>query len=224
MANVRHSSLTGSDLHEPKSVATASDNETYVADGVGSGTWKEPEPKGVSGANSGDVYIADGAGSGSWLPFGGAEYGEMAITNNSTAISLTAASDGTLNTDSDYTKVDSGLWTSTNANGVTFDASGYLLIDTTGLYEVSFWCSSFVAATGTNLYAFKYSTDDTNTTLSPRKIKRQSNNAGDYGAIAASGYVNLTAGDKVSMWVACDASTNFTIEDGGLTVVLLDAT
>lgn len=39
MAN--HSSLTGSDLHEPKGVATATSNKAYISDGVGSGVWKK---------------------------------------------------------------------------------------------------------------------------------------------------------------------------------------
>jgi len=40
MANVEHSSLTGSALHEPKGVATASSGEAYVANGSGSGVWQ----------------------------------------------------------------------------------------------------------------------------------------------------------------------------------------
>ena len=38
MANSAHSTLTGSDLHEPKGYATASADTVYVADGAGSGT------------------------------------------------------------------------------------------------------------------------------------------------------------------------------------------
>ncbi|AAG02613.1 gp29 [Roseobacter phage SIO1] len=40
MANVEHSSLTGSALHEPKGTATANSGEVYVANGSGSGTWQ----------------------------------------------------------------------------------------------------------------------------------------------------------------------------------------
>jgi hypothetical protein len=36
-----HSTLTGSDLHEPKGVAAASANTVYVANGSGSGTWRK---------------------------------------------------------------------------------------------------------------------------------------------------------------------------------------
>jgi hypothetical protein len=39
MANVTHSSLTGSDLHEPKGVASASSGKVYISDGSGSGHW-----------------------------------------------------------------------------------------------------------------------------------------------------------------------------------------
>lgn len=39
MANVEHSTLTGSDLHEPKGITGAAANEVYVADGAGSGSW-----------------------------------------------------------------------------------------------------------------------------------------------------------------------------------------
>lgn len=35
-----HNTLTGSELHEPKGVASASEGMAYVADGSGSGTWK----------------------------------------------------------------------------------------------------------------------------------------------------------------------------------------
>jgi hypothetical protein len=40
MSNVSHASLTGIELHESKGVATAAANTLYVADGVGSGTWR----------------------------------------------------------------------------------------------------------------------------------------------------------------------------------------
>lgn len=39
MANVAHSTLTGSELHEPKGADTASLGTVYVADGAGSGSW-----------------------------------------------------------------------------------------------------------------------------------------------------------------------------------------
>lgn len=40
MANVQHSVLTGSALHEPKGAAGANSGSVYVANGSGSGTWQ----------------------------------------------------------------------------------------------------------------------------------------------------------------------------------------
>lgn len=37
MADVQHSTLTGTDLHEPKGAAAASSGEAFIADGLGSG-------------------------------------------------------------------------------------------------------------------------------------------------------------------------------------------
>lgn len=37
----QHATLTGSNLHEPKGVASANSDEVYVADGAGSGAWTD---------------------------------------------------------------------------------------------------------------------------------------------------------------------------------------
>lgn len=44
MANVLHSSLTTTDLHEPKGVAAATSGQVYIANGAGSGAWTTPDP------------------------------------------------------------------------------------------------------------------------------------------------------------------------------------
>jgi hypothetical protein len=41
MANVNHSTLTDPFLHEPKGIAAAPAGQVYIADGAGSGDWKE---------------------------------------------------------------------------------------------------------------------------------------------------------------------------------------
>lgn len=41
MTNVSHATLTGSQLHEPKGVATAALGQVYVANGSGSGSWTD---------------------------------------------------------------------------------------------------------------------------------------------------------------------------------------
>jgi hypothetical protein len=41
MATIEHSALTTGELHEPKGIATANPNSVYVADGAGSGQWRQ---------------------------------------------------------------------------------------------------------------------------------------------------------------------------------------
>lgn len=41
MPTVQHKTLTDPDLHEPKGVSSATNGQVYVADGAGSGAWKE---------------------------------------------------------------------------------------------------------------------------------------------------------------------------------------
>ena len=43
MANVNHSTLTGTTLHEPKGVAAAATGKVYVSNGSGSGAWTAKE-------------------------------------------------------------------------------------------------------------------------------------------------------------------------------------
>lgn len=42
MTTKAHSTLTGSDLHEPKGAASATSGQVYVANGAGSGVWTTP--------------------------------------------------------------------------------------------------------------------------------------------------------------------------------------
>ena len=88
-----HVDLTDPELHEPKGVAAATSNQTYVANGAGSGSWSEPEPKGISGATSGQVYIADGASSGAWTTQTLTELYMRNVSNGANSTSCTASTD-----------------------------------------------------------------------------------------------------------------------------------
>ena len=192
--NIPHKNLTGANLHEPK---------------------------GIENASAGDVYIADGVDSGAWTEPGGAVYGEMKVITNGTAQTLASASDGTLNTSSDYVQVDSGIWEAGELSGMTFDSDGYLLIATSGIYTVTFFAS--IASAGATLGAVKFSVDNTNGTLSPRKLSRKYSAGGDVGAMAATSLVSLTAGDKFSIFTAVTTGTDVTFIDCGASAILLKA-
>jgi hypothetical protein len=181
------------------------------------------EPTGAASATAGEVYVSDGAGSGLWLPTGGTIHAEMEVVNNTTGQSLTAATDSTLNTNSDYVQLDTGIWTAGLVSDATFDTSGYISIATSGIYIISGWFS-FQASVVSTYCAIKYSTDNTTSSLSTRKLSRLSGASGDIGNMAATGIVQLSVGDKVSIFIAVDKNATITTRDAGLAVILLKAT
>ena len=226
MADVEHVNLTGADIHEPRGLAAVSSaDRVYKSNGSGSGTWTQLDGDELSSTDAtvGQILVADGANGVSWADAGGITYGEMAVINNTDVLAVSAVADTTFNTDSQYIKIDTGLWAGGPENGVTFNSSGYLEVSISGTYQLSAWLSASLSTAGSNVFAIKFSTDDTNGTLSPRKLKRQSNNADDIGSLGATAVVELTAGNKVSLWVACDASGNLTLHDAGVTLILLAA-
>jgi hypothetical protein len=96
-----------------------------------------------------------------------------------------------------------------------------LLIATTGLYEVSLWLS-FKVDTLNTLTAVKFSADDTIGSLSPRKISRLSGAANDVGNASGSAIAQLTAGDKMSLWIAASKGVDITIIDSAFHLQLIE--
>lgn len=181
---IEHNVITDPEIHEPKGISTAAANEMYVADGAGSGAWER-------------TSISDHA--------------EMAITNNATGTSTTAAGDPTLNTDADYTKITAG-WASTHAEGITFNVDE-LVAAVDGDYRITFWAAIKVGANN-NFVAVKYAIDDT-APFSSQKIVTRSTAANDYRNVFASGIVTLTAGQTISVYLASTITDTITVEEAG---------
>ena len=102
MPNILHSSLTGSEVHEPKGIDTASADEIYVSDGAGSGSWQSAvTPQNV--AEEAKFFVSDGSGGGTWkfVPTGWANYvdASSAQTFTSTAAKLSINNLGATNED-----------------------------------------------------------------------------------------------------------------------------
>lgn len=98
--SVSHSTLTGTDLHEPKGVAAAS---------------------------AGDVYKADGLGGGAWAPPGGATTVSTYFNANLSVTTLTAGAPGawTVIAGTQLIGVNLGSWTLTAGNdGLIIPATG----------------------------------------------------------------------------------------------------
>jgi len=174
------------------------------------------EPKGAAGAAAGDMFIADGAGSGSWQASIMSNHGQMTITNNATATSVTGAVDATLNTDTDYVKITAG-WGDAHVHGVTFNTDE-LVCAIDGHYEVSFWASIKIPQNN-NFVGIKFSINDS-TPYSPQKLVSQSATTDDYRNMMGNSGVDLTAGDTISIYVAASKTDSLVVEEAGLTLQL----
>jgi len=187
---IEHKNIPDADLHEPKGVATALERTIYTADGLGSGVW---------GHTSTSCH------------------GAMEIVNNSTATSVTAAVDATLNTDSDYVKITAG-WTGPHLHNMSFNIDE-MIADIAGHYELFFWASIKIPSIN-NFIGLKFAINDT-TPFSAQKIVSQSATAGDYRNISGSAAVDLSATDTISIYIAASKTDNIIIEEAGLNMVLL---
>jgi hypothetical protein len=66
MANINHELIADPYIHEPKGVASATINKTYVSTGTGTGVWKKIPVQGLSNITSngvvGQFLVVDGTG------------------------------------------------------------------------------------------------------------------------------------------------------------------
>lgn len=174
------------------------------------------EPKGASTATNKSVLSSDGAGGTAWLRQQMSDHAQMTIANNATATAVTAAVDATLNTDSDYVKITPN-WVNTHGLGITFNVDE-LVAAVDGHYLLHFWADVKIPSIN-NFVGIKYAINDT-TPYSTQKLKSQSTTANDYRNMSGSGYLTLSAGDTVSVYIAATKTDNLVIEEAGLVLYL----
>lgn len=138
----------------------------------------------------------------------------MIITNNTTAKTLVAAADATLNTNTDYSKLTgaSAPWSNLYTHNTTFSIDK-MTVPFAGYYQLYFW-GSFKIVSINNFIGIKFAI---NSTLSTQKIVTQSSTANDIRSISGMSIVGpLAAGDSISLYIAGTIGTNITLQDGGL--------
>ena len=176
------------------------------------------EPKGIASASVGEVYVADGAGSGAWETIAGHSYGDLYISNNSTSFTLAAASA--------LTKLNpSSAWVANGYQNITPSAAdAQFTITRSGVYQLNFWIVFQTAAIASGAaYNFHYNVSGTSST---RKVyvTKPTNNV-DTLHVASNGYVTLTAGQTISIYVGGDGTSSGTaivVKEAGLNCLLID--
>tara|TARA_Y100001973_G_scaffold106665_1_gene186291 strand:+ start:12838 stop:13506 length:669 start_codon:yes stop_codon:yes gene_type:complete len=210
---VEHRDLPESGLHEPKGASLAASDRVYISDGAGSGTWAKVDADTLQGVISnataaGLRVVTDGSGGFTTEPTPASSYGTMNLTNNTTVKALTAASDATLNTNTDYTKLDISLEYDSLVNMTS--GTGSLVLQASGVYAVDFWAGVKSSVNSTK-FALKFVVNGTD--FVAREIKLTLGTNGQIYNMSGNGLHSFTAGDTVELYIAADKNANITIED-----------
>lgn len=147
------------------------------------------------------------------------QYGQLLVTNNAAARAMTAAVDATLNTASDYVKIDTE-WDDTPhglQNNVTQGADS-LTIQVAGVYRVEMWATVSSGTLNTSV-AFKYAKNGT--LLAGRRPWWSCGAANNKVCVSAYGFISCAVGDVFTHYMASDKSANVTIHDMVFSLQLL---
>lgn len=213
-----HVDIQDPQIHEPKGVLSAGADEVYVADGLGSGVWKQT-PTGIDVANTGDVFVSDGVGGGAWQSPAASvslNYGGMySISTDAIAIATIGVTPKKL----------IGFSHNTPANGISPDhTADEITIVTAGDYLIPLGMTFSTAAVGdAGLYKFHVRVNGVQSVIG---FHRQMSGTSDTGAAGTQGILTLAASDLVSVWVESDDGGNtddITIEMVSLDAILLKA-
>jgi len=176
------------------------------------------EPKGVAAASLNQIYLADGAGSGAWKNNLTTTHGDAIITGNTTATATSAAADSTLSTDSDYVKITAG-WPLAHGQGITLNVDE-IVVPVAGDYHISFW-ADVKTPKNNNFVGVKYAVNDTAPFSSRKIIAQSTTvndylNISGMGIV-----VSLSANDTLSMYIASTQSDSLIVQEAGLVAFLI---
>jgi hypothetical protein len=139
------------------------------------------------------------------------DIGQQIATLNTTVTAMIAAADSTLVSNADYTQL-TGIFEPVPHGinqGITQQAN-QLTVTRSGVYAIRVWATASASSNNVTI-AFKFTVNGTLPLL--RRASTKLGNAGDKNNLAAFGYANLVAGDIVTLWHACTATTNLTYYD-----------
>jgi hypothetical protein len=219
---IEHRNIPEDGLHEPKGASTAASDRVYVSDGNGSGSWDKVDADALQGtiSNAAEAnlrLITDGNGGFSAEPAAGRSRGMMTLTNNNVVKPMTAASDSTLATNTDYSIVELAF-AFENMQGIG-NGANYLEILQSGVYMVDFWANAKASNNNVSL-ALKFVVNDTN--FIARRPKLRLPTAGEVSNFSANGFHEFQSGDQVKVAIASSVSTSITLEDLVFQMVLAE--
>lgn len=220
---IQHKDITGANVHEPKGVDVAAAKLVYVSNGSGSGTWKRIGTDNLLGLTTdggltGRKLITDGA-EGFTLAYDNL-YGSMVMTNNTTAFTVAAASDATLNTTSDYAIITGtgAPWAASNLDSITFNTDR-LTSPINGIYslEITLGISAFSFNSG--IVAARYLINGS--TFGSRKIEAQVDKAAHRDTITIMEHIQIPANQYLQVAIASTVAGTVMISNAAVNLKLL---
>jgi hypothetical protein len=212
----------------PQYLTAAEGNAAYDALGAASTgdsdhlAAADPHPQYLTGAEGDAAYDALGAASSGDADHVAAsdphtqyhlktEFGQRAVTGNTTVTAKTAAVDQTLAANGDYTQV-TGIFNAPPDGfnvGITQQANSFT-VNKTGYYRIEFWASTRSSTNNTQL-AFRFAINGT--LAIGRRPSIFMRNTSEVHSGSAFGYHLFTAGDVVTLWIASTQTADITIQD-----------
>lgn len=190
---IQHKDIPDANLHEPKGIASAIVNKTYISDGAGSGAWKH---------NLGSVH------------------GEIFLDSATVSVGPTG---GTIAADVNYRVIGPTWSLNPDTYNTALHSSNQAIqVSVSGHYILSAYLSftTGAVAAGTQ-YALKYRKNNS-ATLSTRKMVTSKVTAGaDRLFISGTAFVVLTAGDYIDLMLASSVIDTVTVSDAGLALYLM---
>lgn len=190
---IQHKDIPDINLHEPKGIATAIVNKSYIANGAGSGAWRHN-----IGSVHGEIYL------------------------DTAAISV-GPTGGTITTDANYRVIGPTWVLNPDTYNTALHSSNQAIqVSVTGHYALHSYISFTTGAVAAGVkYALKYRKNNS-ATLSTRKLVTSKVTAGaDSLFISGSTFTMLTAGDYIDLMVGSSAIDTITVTDAGVSLFLM---
>lgn len=192
---VDHRNMVSSEVHEPKHIADSSTADagkviTPLSGGTSELRYLTPTEVGVN-----NYFL------------------EWGVLENATATAVTAATDLTLYTSTDYIDINSVTLPGAvegSSNGITFDSTSYNIeIPATGTYRVSYWLNVESDTNNTEIGV----RPRVNGSASGPVAKHDLSALGRTTNISASVLMDLTGGDTVGISLASDKTASIIVDD-----------
>ena len=183
-----HKNLTGTELHEPKGVDSATSGTFYKANGAGSGSWSALTGTDVALTDAGTYFTTDNVEAAlQYLGLVMNTYGGLYITDNTTSETATGSSYDTWTT---------GWSAGLASNIIQSTVNGSLQVTATGVYTFNCMISFYQDGASAATWLFGPAL---NGTIISKTIVSRTNSSTNIGSVAATGLLSLSANDIITL-------------------------